>query len=353
MRRHTKVVSVGSVMIGSPHPISIQSMTTAQTKDIKNTIEQIQRLEKVGCDLVRLAIRDEEDARAVERIKKSVSIPLIGDIHYDYRLALKVMDYGIDKIRINPGNIGSFDRTEKIIKKAADRQIPIRIGVNSGSINKEILRKYRGVNARAMVASALEYIDFFERHGFKDIVVSMKASSVPLTIESYRLICEKVDYPMHIGITEAGTFFKGSIWSAVGIGALLSMGIGDTLRVSLTDDPLNEVKVAKEILKSLELRDGGVTIVSCPTCGRCTVNLIEIANEVEKRVKDIKAPLKVAIMGCSVNGPGEAKEADIGIASGNKMGVLFKKGTIIKKVPEDKIIDELVKEIQSMAGNGG
>ncbi len=353
MRRRTKVISVGSVMIGNPHTISIQSMTTTETKDIKNTIEQIQQLEKAGCDIVRLAIKDKEDAQAVERIKKSVSIPVIGDIHYDYRLALSVMDYGIDKIRINPGNIGSLKRTEMIIKKAADNHIPIRIGVNSGSIKKEILEKYGGVNARAMVASALEYINFFEEQGFEDIIISMKASSVPLTIESFRLICEKVDYPMHIGITEAGTFFRGSIRSAVGIGSLLSMGIGDTLRVSLTDDPLNEIKVAKEILKSLELRDEGVTIVSCPTCGRCRVNLIEIANRVEEKVKDIKAPLKIAIMGCSVNGPGEAKEADIGIASGNKTGVLFKKGTIIKRVPEDIIIDELVKEIRNMVNNGG
>ena len=348
MREKTRVIKVGDRLIGGDNPISIQSMTNTITKDTKATIEQIKQLEGAGCDIIRMAISDKEDAKAIRTIKEKIKIPIIADIQYDYKLALESIKYGVDGLRINPGNIGSLDRVKEIVDACKEKEISIRIGVNSGSIKKEYLEKYNGVNEDSMVESALEQIVLLEELDFRDIKISLKASNVPLSIKAYSKMSEMRDYPLHLGITEAGPGIKGTIKSSVGIGSLLSMGIGDTIRVSLTDDPVEEVKVAREILKSLGLIKGGVELISCPTCGRTKIDLISIVKKAEKKLENIDKNIKVAIMGCPVNGPGEAREADIGIAGGNGEGLIFIKGEIVKKVKEDDLLDELIKEINKI-----
>jgi len=345
VRKLTKEVKVGTLSIGGVSPISIQSMTNTDTRDIDATVKQILLLKKSGCDIVRMSVYDEDCAKAIPEIKRQTKMPLVADIHFDYRLAVLSIENGIDKLRINPGNIGSEEKVKYLVDCAKERNIPIRIGVNAGSLKKEYMKKYGGITAEGMVESALEHVRILEKNHFYDIVISLKASNVLQTVESYRLISQKVDYPLHLGVTEAGTVKSGIVKSAIGIGALLLDGIGDTLRVSLTGDPVHEVKAGIDILKSLGLRNRGIDIVSCPTCGRCQIDLEHIVNEVERIVGETEVPLKVAIMGCVVNGPGEAKEADIGIAGGKKSGVIFRNGSVLRTVPEDKIIDELVKEI--------
>ncbi len=347
-RRKTKKVRVGNVFIGGDAPVTVQSMTSTDTRNAEATIEQIKRLEEAGCEIVRIAVPDAEAAAAVVQIRKSVKIPLVADIHFDYRLALECIKNGVDKVRINPGNIGSIDRVRQVVEAARERDIPIRIGVNSGSLEKHLLEKYGGVTAGAMVESALGHCRILEDLGYDNIVISLKASSVPMTIEAYRLMAEKSHYPLHLGVTEAGTFFSGTVKSAVGIGTLLAEGIGDTLRVSLTGDPVEEVKVGKEILKALGQRDEGIDFISCPSCGRCRIDLVNIANMVEEKLKSVNKKLKVAVMGCAVNGPGEARDADIGIAGGIGEALLFKKGKVVRKIPEDRIVEELLEEIDRM-----
>jgi len=346
-RKNTKSIKIGSVSIGGGYPVAIQSMTKTKTLDIKNTIKQIKRLKKAGCDIVRCAIPDTGSAKALKSIKKETNIPVVADIHFNYKLAINAMENGADKIRINPGNIGSEKHLKEIIKKAKEFNIPIRIGINSGSLEKDILSKYGYPSSEAMIESAKRNIDFFESEGFFQIIISLKSSDVQTTINAYREISEVVDYPLHIGITEAGTPFRGTIKSSIGIGALLLDGIGDTIRVSLTGDPVKEVLVAKEIMRSLHLYNKGVDLISCPTCGRIEVDLIKIVSVVEKKISKIDKQLKVAIMGCVVNGPGEAKDADIGIACGKGFGLLFKKGKIIEKIKENNFIDRLIKEIEN------
>lgn len=347
-RKKTRKIMVGNVPVGGNTPITVQSMTNTITKDINSTIKQIQRLEKAGCHIIRAAITDLDDAIAIEQIKEKTNIPFIADIQYDYKLAIAAVEKGADCLRINPGNIGSETKVREVVNICKERQVPIRIGVNSGSIKKEYLEKYKGVNENSMVYSALEHIRLLEDMNYEDIKISLKASSVPLTIKTYEKMSQMVDYPLHLGITEAGPIWRGTIKSAVGIGTLLSMGIGDTIRISLTGDPVEEVRVGREILKSLNLLEEGIEIISCPTCGRTKIQLIELVEEAEKRLKDIKKPLKVAIMGCPVNGPGEAREADIGIAGGQGEGLIFKKGKVIKKVKEEALIDQLIKEIENL-----
>lgn len=339
---------VGNVPVGGNSPITVQSMTNTVTKDINGTIKQIKELEMAGCHIIRSAITDLEDAKAIKKIKKNINIPFIADIQYDYRLAIAAVENGADCLRINPGNIGSDKKVKEIIDICKERQVPIRIGVNSGSIKKEYLEKYNGVNADSMVESALEHIRLIENMDYEEIKISLKASNVALTIEAYKKISQIVDYPLHLGITEAGPVWRGTIKSAIGMGTLLSMGIGDTIRVSLTGNPIEEVKVGREILRSLGLLEEGIEIISCPTCGRTKIQLIKLVEEAEERLKYIKKPLKVAIMGCPVNGPGEAKEADIGIAGGQGEGLIFKKGKIYKKVAEEFLLDELIKEIENL-----
>ncbi len=347
-RRKTREINIGGVKIGGENPIAIQSMCNTDTRNASETVEQIKRLEEAGCEIIRVAVPDMEAAEAVREIKNKINIPLVADIHFDYRLALKCMDNGIDKIRINPGNIGSEDRVRQVADMARKNHIPIRIGVNSGSLERHLVEKYGGVTPEGLVESALGHVKLLEENNFYDIAISIKASNVPFSIEVYDLLSNTVDYPLHVGITEAGTVWRGTIKSAVGIGAILSMGIGDTIRVSLTGDPVEEVYAAKEILNDLRLRSFGVEFISCPTCGRTSIDLIRIANEVEERVKNINKNIKVAVMGCAVNGPGEAREADIGIAGGNGEGLIFKKGRILRKVPENKLIEELMKEIEQL-----
>ena len=347
-RRKTMELKVGNVEIGGDNPISVQSMTNTDSRDIKSTINQIIALEKAKCDIVRVAIPDIEAAKAIKEIKKETTIPIIGDIQFDYRLAIESVDNGIDGLRINPGNIGSIRRVKEVVKACQERNIPIRIGVNSGSISKRALEKYDGVNENSMVYSALEHIKILEDMNYTNIKISLKATSVPLTIKSYLKMAEYVDYPFHLGITEAGPIWNGTVKSSVGIGALLAMGVGDTIRVSLTGDPVEEVRVGREILKSLNLLEDGIQIISCPTCGRTQINLVQLVEEVQSRLAHVDKPIKLAIMGCAVNGPGEAREADIGIAGGNGCGLIFKKGKIIKKVSEEKLIDELVKEVENI-----
>jgi len=343
-RKKTRVIKVGNVPIGGDNPIVIQSMTNTDTCDVNRTVEQIRELTIAGCEIIRVAVPDFEAAAAIKHIKKSISIPLIADIHFDYRLALASIESGVDGLRLNPGNIGDYQNVIKVVEAAKERKIPIRIGVNSGSLSKEKIAKY-GVNARSIVESALEHVAILEKANYHEMKISVKASSVPLTLESYRLLSEKVDYPLHLGITEAGTEFCGTIRSSIGIGTLLAEGIGDTIRVSLTANPIEEVKVAKEILKSLNLRKG-LKIISCPTCGRTEIDLISITKEVEKKLQKFEDyDLTVAVMGCVVNGPGEAREADFGIAGGKKEGLIFKKGKIIQKVPEQQLVDKLVSVI--------
>lgn len=345
-RRKTREINIGGVKIGGDNPIAIQSMCNTDTRNVKATVDQIKRLEKAGCEIIRVAVPDMEAAECIRDIKKSIDIPLVADIHFDYRLALRCMENGIDKIRINPGNIGSADRVKQVADMAKRNGIPIRIGVNSGSLEKNLVEKYGRVTPQGLVESALGHIKLLEENDFYDIAVSIKASNVPFSVEVYELLSDTVDYPLHVGITEAGTVWGGTVKSAVGIGAILSRGIGDTIRVSLTGDPVEEIYAAKEILKSLELRKFGVEFISCPTCGRTSIDLIKIANEVEERVRNIDKNIKVAVMGCAVNGPGEAREADIGIAGGHGEGLIFKKGQILRKVPEDRLVEELLKEIE-------
>ena len=347
-RKKTKKIFVGNVAVGGDSNITVQSMTNTVTKDIKSTVNQIKELEKAGCDIIRSAITDLEDAKAIEEIKRQINIPFIADIQYDYKLAIAAVENGCDCLRINPGNIGSEIKVREVVNACKEKEVPIRIGTNSGSIKKEFLEKYNGVNENSLVYSTLEQIRLLENMGFYNMKLSLKASSVPLTIKSYEMISKLVDYPLHIGITESGPIWRGTIKSAVGIGTLLSMGIGDTIRISLTGDPVEEVKVGREILKSLNLLNEGIEIISCPTCGRTKIDLIKLVGEVEENLKDIDKPIKVAIMGCPVNGPGEAREADIGIAGGKGEGLIFKKGKIIKKVREEFLIEELIKEIEKL-----
>ncbi|MBS3994197.1 MAG: flavodoxin-dependent (E)-4-hydroxy-3-methylbut-2-enyl-diphosphate synthase [Alkaliphilus sp.] len=348
IRRKTKAVIGRNIKIGSDFPISIQSMTNTDTRNSGETIEQIKKLEEIGCDIVRVAVPDREAAEALKLIKKNINIPLVADIHFDYRLALLAIENGVDKLRLNPGNIGGEDRVIEVVKKAKDYNIPIRIGVNAGSIEKEILQKHGKLCPEALVESAMKHIDILEALNFENIVVSLKASDIILCYDSYKLIAKKIKYPLHIGITEAGTIKTGTIKSSIGVGALLLDGIGDTIRISLTGDPLEEVSVAREILQALNIRRFGIKFISCPTCGRCQIKLIEIANRVEQKLKNIDKPITVAIMGCSVNGPGEAREADIGIAGGKNEALLFKKGEIIRKIDENMIEDVLIEEIMKM-----
>ena len=349
MKRNTRKIMIGSIEVGGGSSITVQSMTNTKTDNVSATVQQINRLAAAGCDIVRVAVPDMTAANVISAIKQAVEVPLVADIHFDYRLAIAAIEQGIDALRLNPGNIGGREQVEKAVRLAKQRKIPIRIGVNAGSLEKSLLEKYKGhPTPEAMVESALSHIKILEGLDFSDIKISLKANDVPMTIKAYELISQAVNYPLHLGITEAGTIKSGIIKSAVGIGALLARGIGDTLRISLTGDPVEEVRVAKEILKALNLRTYGPTLISCPTCGRCNINLSEIAEKVEDYLENISKPLKVAVMGCVVNGPGEAKEADIGIAGGQGEGLVFKKGVIIKKVKEDELIDTLITEIASM-----
>lgn len=343
----TRTINVGNLKIGGGNKIVIQSMTNTNSADAISTINQIKILEDVGCELVRMTVNNMDAAENILKIKKSINIPLVADIHFDYRLAIKSIENGIDKLRINPGNIGSDENIKKVVAKAKERNIPIRIGVNSGSLEKHILQKYERVTSDAMVESALYHINLLESLNFFDIVVSLKSSNVKMMIDAYRKISKITNYPLHLGITEAGTKFQGTIKSAIGIGSLLVDDIGDTIRVSLTEDPVEEIYAAKEILKVLGLSNEGVEIISCPTCGRTEIDLISITKQVEEYFKNEKRNIKIAVMGCVVNGPGEAKEADYGIAAGKNVGILFKHGKIIKKVPEKNLLNELIYLIKS------
>ena len=344
-RTKTKVVKIGDRVIGGGNPILIQSMTNTRTEQADATAEQIQALAAAGCEIIRCAVPTMEAAEALGEIKRQITIPLVADIHFDYRLALAAIEHGADKIRINPGNIGSRDRVRAVTNAAKERNIPIRVGVNSGSLEKELLEKYGGVTAEGLVESALHQAALIEDMGYDNLVISIKSSDVMMCARAHELIASKTDHPLHVGITEAGTLYSGNIKSAVGLGIILYQGIGDTIRVSLTGDPLEEVKSAKRILKTLGLRKGGIEVVSCPTCGRTQIDLIGLANQVETMVQDIPLDIKVAVMGCVVNGPGEAKEADIGIAGGKGVGLLIKKGEIIKKVPENELVEVLREEL--------
>ncbi len=343
----TKKIQIGDRVIGGGNPILIQSMTNTRTEDVKATVEQINRLAAAGCDIIRCAVPDAEAARAIREIKKEIRIPLVADIHFDYRLAVEAIENGADKIRINPGNIGGEDRVRTVVAAARERNIPIRVGVNSGSLEKDLVEKYHGVTAEGLVESALEKTAMIEDMGYDNLVISIKSSDVLMCARAHELIAARTKYPLHVGITEAGTLLAGNIKSAVGLGLILSKGIGDTIRVSLTGDPLEEVKSAKLILKTLGLRRGGIEVVSCPTCGRTQIDLIKLANQVEDMVADIPLDLKVAVMGCVVNGPGEAREADIGIAGGKGEGLLIKKGKAVKKVPEDQLLAVLRQELEN------
>lgn len=344
-RKTTKAVQIGDVRIGGGAPVAIQSMTNTKTEDIQATVQQIRALTEAGCEIVRCAVPTMEAAEALREIRRQITIPLVADIHFDYRLALKAIESGVDKVRINPGNIGSRERVRAVADAARERGIPIRIGVNSGSLEKPLLEKYGGVTAEALVESALSQAAVLEEMQFTDIVISIKASDVPLCVEAYELLSQRTDYPLHIGITEAGTPYDGTVKSAVGLGILLHEGIGDTLRVSLTGDPVEEIRAGKAILKAAGLRRGGVEVVSCPTCGRTQIDLITLAEQVTEMVRDMPLNLKVAVMGCVVNGPGEAREADIGIAGGIGEGLLIRHGEVIRKVPEDQLLEALREEL--------
>ena len=345
MRKQKRVINIGNVKIGGDNPIAIQSMCNTDTRDVKATVSQIIELENAGCEIIRVAIPDMTAAAAVFDIKKQIHIPLVVDIHFDYRLALECMKNGADKVRINPGNIGNRERLKAVVDVAKERNIPIRVGVNSGSLEKELVEKYHGVTAEGIVESALDKVKMIEDMGYDNLVISIKSSDVLMCVSAHELISEQTNYPLHVGITEAGTLISGNIKSSIGLGLILHQGIGDTIRVSLTGDPLEEVKSAKLILRTLGLRSGGIEVVSCPTCGRTKINLIELANQVENMVSDIPLNIKVAVMGCVVNGPGEAKEADIGIAGGIGEGLIIKHGEVYKKVPEQELLSELRKEL--------
>lgn len=346
-RDNTNVVKIGNRVIGGGNPILIQSMTNTCTEDVKATVEQIHALTKAGCDIIRCTVPTQEAALALKEIKKQIEIPLVADIHFDYRMAIMAMENGADKIRINPGNIGKEDKIKAVVDVARERNIPIRVGVNSGSLEKEIIKKYGGVTAEGIVESALDKVKIIEDMGYDNLVVSIKSSDVMMCVRAHELIAEQTKHPLHVGITESGTVFSGSIKSSIGLGLILNQGIGDTIRVSLTDDPVREVEAAKLILKTLGLRKGGIEVVSCPTCGRTRINLIELAGKVEKMVSDYDLNLKLAVMGCVVNGPGEAKEADLGIAGADGYGVLIKHGEIIKKVPEEELLSTLKYELDN------
>ena len=348
-----KIVNIGGIKIGGGNKIAVQSMTNISAKDPLSCINQINALEKEGCDIVRIAIPDEENAKAVSLIKEKTNVPIVADIHFDYRLALMCIERGIDKVRINPGNIGAEENVAKVAKAAKEKNIPIRIGINGGSLEKSLLEKYGSVTPEAMIESAKNQIEVLNKYDFDDIVISLKASSVKKTIAAYRLARECFNYPLHLGVTEAGTYTSGLVKSAIGIGSLLADGIGDTIRVSLTDDPIKEPGAAIEILKALGMAGPHIEVVSCPTCARCRINLIDIAKEVNERTKGIPHNLKVAVMGCVVNGPGEAKDADIGIAGGDGCAVMFKKGEIVGKFNEDEVVDRLISEIQEMIKTKG
>lgn len=351
MNKTTKEIQVGSIKIGGKHPIVIQSMTNTKTKDIQATIQQINELVHVGCQMVRLAVLNKDDALAIKDIKKAVSIPLVADIHFDYKLALLAIECGIDKIRINPGNIGSKDKVEAVVKACKEKNIPIRIGVNAGSLEKDILQKYGKPCAQAMIESAKKHVELLEEFDFYDICISLKSSSTLETIEAYRLANDTFNYPLHVGVTEAGTSLGGTVKSSLGIGTILYLGIGNTIRVSLSDNPVEEIKVAKTLLKELKLITNVPTLISCPTCGRLQYNLIEVAKEIETFLLTIHSDISVAVMGCAVNGPGEARNADIGIAGGIDEGILIKKGEIIKKVKQEDMVQTLKEEIIKMAKN--
>lgn len=344
-RKPTRQVMVGNVKIGGNAPIAVQSMTNTDTRDAESTIDQINRLTHAGCDIVRIAVPDLTAAKNIGKIKKKITIPLVADIHFDYRLALEAINQGIDAIRINPGNIGNIEKTKAVVEACKINNIPIRIGVNGGSLEKKLLEKFGGATPEAMVESAFTHIKILEDLNFNDIVISLKSSDILTSVAAYRLMSSKVDYPLHLGITEAGGIKKGTIKSSIGIGSLLVDGIGDTIRISLTGDPVEEVNVGKEILRSIGLLNDRIKIVSCPTCGRCQIDLIKLAGQVEKKIEHIEKNMTVAIMGCAVNGPGEAREADIGIAGGDGIGLLFKKGEIIKRIPQEEIVDTLLDEI--------
>ena len=347
-RKITRQIHIGAVAIGGGAPVSVQSMTNTKTQDAQATVRQIEALAAAGCDIVRLAVPDKEAAANIGKIKAQTTVPLVADIHFDYRLALQAIEQGIDALRLNPGNIGGAENVRRVAEAAKARGIPIRIGVNAGSLDKRLLAKYGGITAEALVESALEHVRLLEEQDFHDMKISLKAHDVPLTLAAYRLMSERCDYPLHLGITEAGTVRSGIIKSAVGIGALLAEGIGDTLRVSLTGDPIVEVRVAREILKSLGLRDYGPTLISCPTCGRTAIDLPSIAERVEERLSGIARPIQVAVMGCVVNGPGEARGADVGIAGGKGVGLVFRKGEIVRQVKEEELVEELFREIDSI-----
>ncbi|MCC7201539.1 MAG: flavodoxin-dependent (E)-4-hydroxy-3-methylbut-2-enyl-diphosphate synthase [Nitrospirae bacterium] len=347
-RRKTRQIRVGNVLIGGGAPVVVQSMTNTDTRDVSSTVAQIRRLEDTGCEIIRVAVPDKDAAAALADIKKSICIPLIADIHFDYRLALTAIDNGVDGLRLNPGNIGSRDRIREVVQAAKSGGVPIRIGVNAGSLEEDLIKKYGHPVAEAMVESALRHVKILEDLDFHEIKVSLKASGVQMTLDAYRLFSEKSDYPLHIGVSEAGPLLSGTVKSAIGIGMLLSEGIGDTVRVSLTADPVEEVRVAYEILKALNLRHRGVNIISCPTCGRMEINLEKIATEVEKRLSYITLPVNVSILGCIVNGIGEGKESDVGIAGGKGAGILFRGGEIVRKLREDELVDALVKEVEDI-----
>lgn len=344
-RDNTKVIKIGDRVIGGGNPVLIQSMTNVPTEDVEKCVEQILRLEKAGCEIIRCTVPNEAAAKALAKIKERIHIPLVADIHFDYKMAIAAMENGADKIRINPGNIGGREKLEAVVKVAKERNIPIRVGVNSGSLEKELVEKYGGVTAQGIVESALDKVRMIEECGYDNIVISIKSSDVLMCVDAHKMLAGKTPYPLHVGITESGTVLSGNIKSSIGLGIILHEGIGDTIRVSLTGDPVEEIKSAKLILRTLGLRKGGIEVVSCPTCGRTKIDLISLANQVENMVADIPLDIKVAVMGCAVNGPGEAKEADIGIAGGIGEGLLIKKGQIIKKVPESELLSTLREEL--------
>lgn len=347
MERHkTREVKIGNRIIGGNHSIAIQSMTNTKTEDIAATVAQIQQLTKAGCEIIRCAVPTMEAAKALKEIKKQIAIPLVADIHFDYRLAIAAMENGADKIRINPGNIGSAERVKAVVDEARRRNIPIRVGVNSGSLEKNLVEKYHGVTAEGIVESALDKVKMIEDMGYDNLVISIKSSDVMMCVKAHELIASKTDHPLHVGITEAGTLISGNIKSSIGLGLILSQGIGDTIRVSLTGDPIEEIKSAKLILRTLGLRKGGIEVVSCPTCGRTQINLIQLANQVETMVAEFPLDIKVAVMGCVVNGPGEAKEADLGVAGGIGEGLIIKHGKVFKKVPEEELLPALRYELE-------
>jgi (E)-4-hydroxy-3-methylbut-2-enyl-diphosphate synthase len=348
VRRKTRSVTVGDVQVGGESPITVQSMTNTKTKDLQKTVRQIKCLEEAGCEIIRVAVPDMESAKEISKIKENINIPLVADIQFDYKLAIESVRYGADGLRINPGNIGSLQKMEEVADVAKSRNVPIRIGVNSGSLEKDLLIKYNGPTPMALVESALRHVKILEDMSFYDIVISLKSSDVYFTVKAYEIISKKVDYPLHLGITEAGTLLSGTVKSSVGLGILLYKGIGDTIRVSLTGDPIEEVRVGYDILKSLYLRRSGINLISCPTCARTEIDLVRIATQVEEKLKHVKRPIKIAVMGCVVNGPGEAKEADIGLAGGKGKAVIFKKGQVLKTVLERDAVSQLVSEVEKM-----